>query len=293
MRAHIEDPRSDSPFRIVHDRIVPDIRHIPNVQSVDVSGDYQREFHVNPDPNRLIGAGATLADVYGALAQNNANLPGGRLDSPTDETDVSVHSEIQKASDMGAIPLMVPLLTPSAFTQFNGPTGLRIRDIAQVSDSHLEQRHFQYKGQQILELDLNRVITADEIKSTQIAREKLKTIEAKYPMVQFTETDAPAEYTQASLNGVLQSLIEGIILTAIVLMLFLHAWRNAIVVMVAIPSSLLATFVAMRAFGFHARHHIAHGPVADDQCPRRRLDRRPEEQYASPRHGRSATRCRD
>ena len=58
-------------------------------------------------------------------------------------------------------------------------------------------------------------------------------------MVQFTETDAPAEYTQASLNGVLQSLLEGILLTAIVLMLFLHAWRNAVVVMIAIPSSLL------------------------------------------------------
>ncbi|MGH7716159.1 MAG: efflux RND transporter permease subunit, partial [Vulcanimicrobiaceae bacterium] len=49
---------------------------------------------------------------------------------------------------------------------------------------------------------------------------------------------------------VVQSLGEGILLTAIVLMLFLHAWRNAIVVMVAIPSSLLATVIAMRIFGF-------------------------------------------
>ncbi|MBV9103520.1 MAG: efflux RND transporter permease subunit, partial [Candidatus Eremiobacteraeota bacterium] len=171
-----------------------------------------------------------------------------RLDSPTNETDVSVHSEIQQAPDMALIPLMVPVQNATGPSR---PTGLRIGDVASVSDGHLERRVIsKYKGRQILELDLNRVITADEITSTKIAREQLKTIEAKYPTVQFTETDAPAEYTQASLNGVLQSLLEGILLTALVLMLFLHAWRNAVVVMVAIPSSLLATFVAMKLFGF-------------------------------------------
>ncbi len=233
---------------LVQNRIIPDIRHIPFIQSVDTYGEYTREFHVNPDPNRLIGTGATLPDVFNALSQNNANLPGGRLDSPTNETDVSVHSEIQKASDMAEIPLMVPVITAVTVPV---PTALRIGNIASVSDSHVERRIVsKYKGQQVIELDLNRIITADEIGSTKVAREQLKTIEAKYPMVKFTETDAPAEYTQASLNGVLQSLLEGILLTAIVLMLFLHAWRNAVVVMIAIPSSLLATFIVMRLFHF-------------------------------------------
>jgi len=71
----------------------------------------------------------------------------------------------------------------------------------------------------------------------------------KYPQIEFHELFAPADYTTASLNGVLQSLFEGIFLTAVVLMLFLHAWRNAAVVMIAIPSSLLATFIVMRVLG--------------------------------------------
>ena len=53
------------------------------------------------------------------------------------------------------------------------------------------------------------------------------------------------------LTGVGQSLIEGIILTAIVMLLFLHAWRNAVVVFLAIPTSILSTFIVMRLFGFH------------------------------------------
>ena len=233
---------------LVHDRIVSDLRHIPNIQSVDVSGEYQREYHVNPDPARLLATQTTLSDVFGSLAQNNANLPGGRLDSPTNETDVSVHSEIQRASDIIGIPLMSPLASTTVVDTSNG---LHIGDVASVSDSHLERRVIsKYKGQQVLDIDLNRVITADEIKSTAIARDQIKLLQAKYPMVQFTETDAPSEYTQASLNGVLQSLLEGIVLTAIVLMLFLHAWRNAAVVMIAIPASLFATFIVMRLLHF-------------------------------------------
>ena len=99
-------------------------------------------------------------------------------------------------------------------------------------------------------MDVNRVITSDEIKSTQILRDQLKTIEANYPTVHFEEVAAAADFTQKSLDGVLQNLIEGIILTAVVLMLFLHAWRNALVVMIAIPTSLLSTFIVMRLMHF-------------------------------------------
>ena len=93
--------------------------------------------------------------------------------------------------------------------------------------------------------------TADEIKSTQIARQQIKQIEAQFPELTFSEIDAPADYTQRSLNGVWQSLFEGVMLTMIVMMLFLHLWRNAVVVMVSIPTSILSTFVLMNAFGFH------------------------------------------
>ncbi len=98
-------------------------------------------------------------------------------------------------------------------------------------------------------LDISRTITSDEVGETKIVRAQMAEIEKKYPQIEFHELFAPADYTQASLNGVLQSLLEGIFLTAIVLMLFLHAWRNAVVVMVAIPSSLLATFIVMRVMG--------------------------------------------
>ncbi|BDE05617.1 hypothetical protein WPS_08930 [Vulcanimicrobium alpinum] len=231
---------------LVDQRIVPEIKHIPDVQSVDARGEVKREFHVSPDPLRLLGTGATLPDVFSAVSSNNQNLPGGRLDSPSRETEVSIRSDIVQASDMLGIPLAVPSLTGAS-----NPNGLKIGNVATTEDGHVEQRIVsKYNGSPTVILDVNRVIRSDEIHSTEVARARLAEIAKRYPAVKFEEIDAPAEYTQASLNGVIQSLLEGIVLTAVVLMLFLHAWRNAVVVMIAIPASLLATFIVMRELHF-------------------------------------------
>jgi multidrug efflux pump subunit AcrB len=227
----------------VTNRLEPLLKAIPNVQSVDVYGTTDREFHVEPVPGRILGTNATLLDVFNAVALNNANLPGGILEQPTSETSVSIHAEVNEADDLLGIPLPVP---------GNAMRTLKVGDVAIAEDSHVEQRSFShYNGQPRVYVSLGRIITADEITSTQIARDQLKKIEAQFPDLTFHEIDAPADYTQKSLNGVTQSLFEGVVLTAIVMMLFLHLWRNAVVVMVSIPASILSTFILMNAFGFH------------------------------------------
>jgi multidrug efflux pump subunit AcrB len=228
---------------IVNNRLEPIVKTIPNIQTVNVYGTTDREFHVEPVPGRILGTNATMLDVFNAVAANNSNLPGGILEEPTRETSVSVHAEVNEASDLLGIPLNVP---------GNANKGLRIGDVAIAEDSHVEQRVFaNYNGQPRVRIELDRNINADEITTTEVARERLKAIEAQFPALTFHETDAPGDYTQKSLNGVWQSLFEGIILTMVVMMLFLHAWRNAAVVMISIPTSILSTFILMNAFGFH------------------------------------------
>ncbi|MGB8518951.1 MAG: efflux RND transporter permease subunit [Candidatus Tumulicola sp.] len=228
---------------LVTNRIQPLLKAIPNVQTVDVYGASAREFHVEPIPPQLLGSGATLREVFSAVAANNANLPGGVLRQPTQETSVSVHAEINSAQDLLNIPLPVPGMSMRA---------LKVGDVAKTYDSHVEPTSIShYNGLPRLYVEIDRDINSDEIKATETARQQIKQIEAQFPELSFSEIDAPADYTQRSLNGVWQSLFEGVILTMIVMMLFLHLWRNAVVVMVSIPTSILSTFVLMNAFGFH------------------------------------------
>ncbi|MDP9110152.1 MAG: efflux RND transporter permease subunit, partial [Candidatus Eremiobacteraeota bacterium] len=227
---------------LVKDRIVPDIKAIPGVQSVDVRGEPGREIQVNPISGQMLATNTTLPDIFNTLQRNNANLPGGRLDMPNADTSVSIHADIINANDILTLPLVVPGGAQNSF---------HIGDVARVVDGHFEQRTVShYNGESTVILDIQRQVTADTVKTTGVARTALASIAKKYPLVHFKELDASADYTQASINGVLQSLLEGIFLTAIVMLLFLHAWRNAAVVMIAIPTSLLSTFIIMRAFGF-------------------------------------------
>ena len=227
----------------VNNKLEPIFKAIPNVQTVDIYGASDREFHVEPIPERLIGANATLADVYAAVAANNANLPGGILRQRTQETSVSVHAEINSANDLLGIPLAIP---------GSSSKNMKVGDVAYAFDSHVEPTSIsRFNGEPRIYVELGRNIAADEITSTRIAREHIKQIATQFPELTFSEIDAPADYTQKSLNGVWQSLMEGVVLTMLVMLLFLHAWRNAIVIMIAIPSSIFATFVMMKAFAFH------------------------------------------
>ncbi len=228
---------------LVNNQITPLIEQIPNVQSVDVYGSADREFHVEPDPSRLLGTNATLSDVFSAVANNNLNVPGGIMTQPTQEATVAIHSYVNNVNDLLGIPLPVP---------GSADKNLRVGSVANAYDSHVEMRTIShYNGQPRVYISINPTLDADQIKATQVARQQMKQIEARFPQLQFVEEDAQADITAKELWGVGQSLLEGIILTAIVMMLFLHAWRNAVVVLVAIPSSILSTFILMKLFGFH------------------------------------------
>ncbi len=227
---------------LVSQRIVPELKAVPGVLGVDTAGDTAREIHVFPDQSRLLAANAALSDLGGVLARNNANLPGGRIDAATQETTVSVHADITAPQDILRIPVAVPGGAQNTLT---------IGDLARVEDGHVEQRRpTHYNGSASILLDVQRQIDADTLKTTALTRVALAKIAKEFPGVKFGEIDASADYTNASVDGVLQSLLEGIVLTAIVMLLFLHAWRNAVVVMIAIPTSLLATFIVMKLLGF-------------------------------------------
>lgn len=228
---------------VINNQVAPLIQAIPNVQTVDVYGTADREFHVVPDPTRLVGTNATLGDVFSAISANNLDVPGGMMTQPTREATVSIYSYINGANDILGIPMAVP---------GSSNRNLRIGDVAASLDDHVEMRTIShFNGQPRVRMQINPTLGADQITTTAVARAQLKDIEAKFPQLVFTEIDAPADETAQQLSGVGISLVQGIFLTALVMLLFLHAWRNAVVVFLAIPTSILATFVMMKAFGFH------------------------------------------
>src|SRR5271165_3699251 len=211
---------------VITNEIVPVLRGVKGVGAVEVGGKYTRQITVQPDLARLRSVGLTLSDVNNSLAAGNVSMPGGRLDEPFAESTVGVRA---------------------------GVTGqpLRIGDVATVVDGYADHRVIStVNGTTANIVSISRDATSDTVKTTEAVRKAFADLQTRYPQIKFAEIDADLYFTRDSINGVLENLLEGVLLTALVLLLFLHVWRSALVVMIAIPASLFATFFVMWVLGF-------------------------------------------
>ncbi|HXW76597.1 MAG TPA: efflux RND transporter permease subunit, partial [Candidatus Eremiobacteraceae bacterium] len=213
-------------------------------------------FQVTVDPVALQGAGFTVDDVVNTIAANNTREPGGIIYQPGRETLVDVRGDIQTPAQVANLPLQVQGLTPATNAPELNPWSVsqdvpRIGDFATVTDANEVQRVFAYvNGAPEVFIQIQKTTSANEVTTSDNVLAALPKIKAQYPALDFTVVNVQSKYTRQQLAGVLHTLLEGVTLTAIVMLFFLGSWRNAIVVFISIPTSLLITLAVMKLSNF-------------------------------------------
>jgi len=123
----------------------------------------------------------------------------------------------------------------------------RISDVAQVLTGSVTQRVYaSLNGQSGVALQVQKATTASEVTVAQEVAAGLPALRAQFPGIDFQVAHDQSIFTEQQLESVEHTLIEGIVLTAVVMLFFLKSWRNAVVVMVAIPTSLGVTLFVMK-----------------------------------------------
>jgi hydrophobic/amphiphilic exporter-1 (mainly G- bacteria), HAE1 family len=131
------------------------------------------------------------------------------------------------------------------------PRQMRISDVASVADTFEPQRQYSYVGTvPTISLGVQKATGASEVVAARNVLKALPGIERQYPQIHFQILNDQAAYTTDQIMGVVRTLSEAITITAIVMLFFLRSWRNAIVVLIAIPSSLGVTLALMKVFNF-------------------------------------------
>ncbi len=221
-------------------RIVPALRASSGVGNVVLTGSLTRQFTVRPDIAPLNALGATALDVFRAVSAANDTLPGGVLKSPVRESTIGINAAATTKEELEQLPVAIP-----------GNPSVRLRDVATVSDSYAGQTVIsRVDGEATAVVLVSHSQGADAARTIHTVQKIFSRLARLYPLVRFEQlrTDEPS--TNAAVDGVLQTLGEGIVLTVLVILLFLHAWRNAAIAAISIPASLCAAFIAMWAFGF-------------------------------------------
>ena len=237
----------------VTNRVVPSLEQIAGISYVEVNGNVTPALEVNVRPKDLLGSGFTLTDVVSAISSNNVRAPGGIIYSPNRETNIDIRGDVQSAASVSDLLLSSGAGAASAATNaFSASSRLwRVGDVADVNDTFEPQRVFAYThGKPSISLDIQKASNTSEVTASDNVIAALPGLEKAYPGIDFTVLNVQSTYTRDELNSVVRTLFEGVLFTGLVMLFFLRSWRNAVVVMIAIPASLLVTLAVMRLANF-------------------------------------------
>jgi len=226
--------------------VTPQLKSVAGVNEINSYGGYFKQYQVLVSPEKLVKYGIAVDDVYGAVASNNENVGGNLLERGSDQYIVRGVGLIRGVEDIGSIVL-----------KSVGGTPTYLRDVAVVKvgegvrmGAALKNGKEECVGGIVMMLrgensrDVVRRVAAKvrEINENNILPDGVK-------VVPYYDR---SDIVKASVGTVNMALIEGSILVLIILYLLLNSIRGSIVVLIALPLSLLATFIVMKLSGITA-----------------------------------------
>lgn len=231
----------DSLYQVANDQFVPLLQSIEGVATVNISGGLQREVQIRVDYAKLSAYAITVQQLSSALTAANVNAPVGSLQQG---------ATIVNARVMGA-PRSIDQLASLVVTQTTGGPIL-LRDVATVAEVYKTQTQIQrLNGQEAVGLSIVKQSDANALEVADDIRVGLRRLQALLPSdTQILITNDTSVFTRASLDAIQHDLLLSVLLVGGVMLLFLHAWRHTVIVLLAIPTSLVSTFLVMYALGF-------------------------------------------
>lgn len=211
------------------------------VGQVSISGSTDRAVKVNIDAERLAAYGLSIAQVRDALARQNADVPGGRVDAGNKELNLRTLGRVASVTEFENLVI-----------ETIGGRTVRLADIGAVVDSQKELRTLaRLDGKPAVVLQIQRQAGTNTVDVINGIKQRLPRCKELLPSgVEVTVIQDQSRYILAALNEIQHHLVSGSILASIVVLVFMRSWRSTLIASIAIPASVIATFAFMRAFGF-------------------------------------------
>ena len=217
------------------------LESVRGVGEVRLAGGLEREVRVSLLPDRLQAVGVSVPEVMGALQAQNLEVPAGRVERGGSERLVRVTGRITEARQFGDV----------IVANRNGQP-IRLRDVARVSEGNEEERSIAlFEGRRAVALDILKVSGANTVEVAELVKEAVADIRATLPQGVALDVVRDNSVTiRRSVDDVIHELVLGAILTIIIVMLFLNDWKATAITSLALPVSVISSFIIMGALGF-------------------------------------------
>jgi HAE1 family hydrophobic/amphiphilic exporter-1 len=217
------------------------LENVRGVGSVTLVGGSKREINLYLQPANMEAFGVTAEQVVSAVRNENQDLPVGAIRSLEQERMVQISSRMQRPEDFGRI----------IVARKNG-IPIRLSQVATVKDGAQELDNLAlYNGQRTLLMSVQKSQDENTIQVVDGLVKAVADLKSQLPpglrLEPITDNSRPI---RVSVNNVRQTLIEGAILTVLIVFLFLNSWRSTVITGLTLPISLIGTFMFMQMFGF-------------------------------------------
>lgn len=229
-------------YQLMKDQVQTRLAKLPGVGQIQLVGGDEREIKVNLDLDKINSFGLSMARIVGTIKGNNVDFPTGNLKGGERQYVVRVAGKVQSMEEMRNL----------IVGKSKSGGDVKLGDIAEVEDGQADYTKIsRLNGITSIGVLVSKQTDANSVDVSKLVREELPKIQKDYAKadIKFDIAQDGSLFTLDAANAVKKDLGLAIILVALVMLVFLHSLRNSIIVMIAIPCSMLATFIFMYIFG--------------------------------------------
>ena len=230
-------------YQKMKDEFLPQIQQIKGVAEITLLGGEEREIQVKINQDKLKLYKISLSQVVEAINRSGLDLPAGKVQTDKENNSVRLTGKFKTLDDIKNVQLAMPILGSPVY----------VKDVASVIDGIKETTSIsRYNGENGIGLLLKKQGDANAVDVSKLVRAKFKSIEVQNSNsnMKFIIADDSTDNTIAAVNSVVFDLMLAVLLVSMVMLLFLRSFRNSLIVIVAIPTSLVTAFAVMWLLGY-------------------------------------------
>ncbi len=226
---------------IVEQQIQKRLQNAPGVGNITVGGAVQREVQVFLHPEQMQSLHVGVDQVVAAIQAANQDLPAGTITHGATDQLVRVEGKIKDPKGFERI-----------IVANQGGAPVYLNQVAEVVDGEAEETSIsRVDGKPSVSLYIYKIQQTNVVEVGHGIEEAVKELKERLPDdIQIVTVWSDAKWIEGSLDRVKSTITEGAMLTILIVFLFLHSWRSTIITGLTLPISVIATFIALHAFGF-------------------------------------------
>ena len=221
--------------------IVKGLENVPGVARIDVNGRVTRQILVQIKPNAVTALGIGVDQVIAAIRNANQDVPAGRITRGKTDAIVRVEGKIKDPAQFGRI-----------IVAQQGGAPVYLSQVADVIDGEKDQDSIaRINGRPSITLDIQKAQDANIVETGRGITAAIEALKQRLPKdVELKVIYSTADQVEKSVDRVKSTILEGALLTVLIVFLFLHSWRSTVITGLTLPIAVIATFIALYAFDF-------------------------------------------